>query len=224
MLKLIFLDINPFLLVESKIIEKVWNNVLSWDQLEKMYRTKPELKEFLSTKPDPYTNMEQYLIQFTNDEYTSFLKFFNKCYFSVLENCGDECFNMNVIELINDAILGGINVVLLTQNNCLLKVVEVLNLPKQVSVISSGFSLDKEYNFLTQYCTESNIMCDEYITITTNEKTLIDMQRNEIFCVTLNSDKNFKNSKNLYVVESIDDLNFGEISYTFYSRDSTEDI
>lgn len=224
MLKLVFLDANPYTIDRVFLNKKVWQNTMKWESFVDWFKDAEDLKYFLSKEKNPYTYKKEYLKHMSEKEYDVFLETFEYNCRVEIQDYVKENLQLRIGDFISAALESEAKVILLNRSKHLTDIEKLLGFDQTITTLNVNYTDDKCFETLTEYCSNLNIMCNEYIYVSQNEESLIDMLRNNVFCVTLKNEKTIKKYDNLYIIDSIEDLNFGEISYKFYSKENDSNL
>lgn len=214
MLKVVLMDLFPYLISKSHIYNFVWQNVLTSEQYE-TFSNNEDFSELLSKDLNEKSVSDHFLSMTNNDK--SSLEIINR-YYSHYDELLKEFFQeykfQDVItKFFQDAHTSGCDVILINNDSDFNKWVELIKLPRGVSM-----SNDKnEVNFsnLEECLTDKSIALNEFIYFTNDESIIDHLVEKGYFCATIS--KNSDNS-NLIAINSIEELNFGNLALNFYDK------
>ncbi len=225
MLRYIFMDCNPYIIDINKIYDEVWKSFFDLDK-NKAFSSilnkfgKDEWHTFFENKKKLIENIGQDTYESIKNEITHIFKKELKNYVK----------NYPLNEQLNNFFLeakeNDTNIVIVSWNMLMHEINKLYNMPDNifVEIINDDHYLTA--NWLVHYASNFNLTYEEIACITQVKKTINDMIENNIFCVTIDEDKDLFKEKGI-VLSSLDELDYSNISYNFFSNideDSEEEI
>lgn len=219
MLKLILLDVNPYL-IDGKIInDSTWKILQEKNIIDGYINTYSDLEPLLRKNKSIFNFQNDYLSIIDVKIYDSLVQEWNKIYSSVLnEYIIKKEVNQTIFKLLKDAENNNIKIVFVT-NNCnfvnLGQMFSVTYKEKGIDILKlSNFNILKT-DFVINYASNFGIGYDEVVVVTQQTETIQDLIENKIFTITING-KNKMISTNFLSLENNESINIDQILYFFH--------
>lgn len=225
MLKALFIDLVPYIVDEAKLFEMAWKLTFVNDATK--YLENPRIIELMNkdlNNPEIQLKLHNYIVNAA--EYEALIKNYAEHLFKLV-NAAFEHFslNENVAKLIADAEKNQCMVIIMSSHTdylVKLKHLQVFN--SNIAFLETAIDAYITADALFKYTSEHNIAVHEFLCLTQESKTIIDMLKNGYFCATINNSD--VTDDNLYIINSLSDLDFESIRYNFYEsvEDESEDL
>ena len=218
MLRIIFMDVNPYVVDGKELNEATWNDLASSGILLQYINREPILTKFFEKKKSLFNFQDEYLKVLDSKLYQELVNAWDGFYQKELENyLNTKKIPSYFTKLLDDAEQNNIEVVLVTNNknfeNLDKKLKTILKKDINLLMISNFNTLD--INLLLNYAAQANASYEEIAVITQQEATIKNLLENNIFALTVGNDFNV-NARNFIHLESNENINLEEILYNFY--------
>ncbi len=225
MLRYIFMDCNPYVVDIDKIYDEVWKSFFDLKQnktLSSIFNgiDKNEWYAFFENRKSLIEHLGQSVYDSVKSE---LILIFKKELKNYVKNYP---LNENLNKFFLQAKENDAHIVIVSCNELMSEINKLYNMPNNVSIEIINEDHYLTATWLVNYASNFNLTYEEIACITQVKKTINDMIKNNIFCVTVNDDKDVL-KENGIVLSSIDELDYSNISYNFFSNineDNEEEI
>lgn len=218
MLKIIFMDINPYVINCELINNNVWKSIIDSKAFESIIGD--ELSYIIYKNYNLFENKDNYIEKIGVDKYHRLIDEWNIKFNIELDEFVKTPILDKVFNFFKDAEDENIEIVLISSNPNLKNLNIKWNLPTNVKIEIIPINKEIEAKALIDYSASRNISYDEITIITNSENTISNMEMNKIFCVTINNE--LKSTSELFVISNIESILFTSIVYNFYNNTDTE--
>ncbi len=218
MLRIIFMDVNPYVVDGKELNELTWNDLSNSGILKQYENMEPALSKYFEKKKSLFNFQDEYLKIIDSKTYQDLVNLWNNFYQKELDNyLATKDIPHYFNKLLEETKESNIEVVLVTNNQNFIDLDKKLKviLKKDINLLMIANFNTLDLDLLLNYAAQANASYEEIAVITQQEDTLKDLLENKIFSLTVGDDFNVSN-RNLIHLESSDNINLEQILYYFY--------
>lgn len=219
MLRIIFLDIAPYIIDDEQLKIITWNALMHNETIDNLLVNNQALKKLFLKRKSLFKNQNIYLDVTDVKVYDELVKQWNEVYLHALNDyIQNQHNNENLIKLFNDANNNNVKIVFTTNNSNMLNLKDIF-----ASIIKYNnvefYKINNFSNFtadmIIDYASQFNVTFDEIAVITQSKESIEDLVNHNIFTMTVNG-SNEMITNNFASLESNDSINMKQILYFYY--------
>lgn len=218
MLKMLFIDVNPYF-IQGKIISSLtWSKLEARNFINIMVDKYPEVESLLTKRKSLFTDQGEYLKKINSTSYEEIAAGWQvDCEESIQEYIKTNPLHENIEKLLKDSLDGNIKVILVTSNKNYENVETLYPQIKKykIKVIKLDDYSTLDSKFVIDYASNNDISFNEVGVITQLGQVLINLQQNNIFSFSIDSDE-ISNETNHTYVDDISKINLENLLFYFY--------
>ncbi len=219
MLKLVLLDVNPYLIDGRIVNELTWKDLEQQNVLSDFIDLFPELDNLFKKNKSLFNYQENYLSIMDAKSYDSLVQKWNVAYSQNVNNyINKKEVDQTVLKLVNDADENEVKIVFVTNNSNFCNLSQLFNKyykEKRIDVLKlSDFCL-LNTEFVIDYASNLGASYEEIAVVTQQSETIQDLVNNNIFTITIDG-KNKMINYNFVSLENNDQLNIDQILYFYH--------
>ncbi len=226
MLKILFIDVNPYVIDAKQLNDVVWNNLSKNKIIDKYLGIEPALEKYFEKHKSLFNCQDEYLKLLDSKDYQDLVNQWNTFYLIALENyLTKNGLPQTFINLFNDTAQNNIELVLVTNNNNFVDIAkQIKSLCKlNITLLKLDHFETLEIDTLLDYASEENASYDQIAVITQQTDCIDNLVKNNIltFSVGMNQLGSFENFVSL---DNYSSVNLEEILYHYYEYNKKNNI
>lgn len=219
MLKLILLDVNPYLIDGKYISDETWKTLEEKNIIDGFINKNNSLEPLLKKNKSLFNSQDEYLQVVDVKIYDEIVDEWNKTYSAILHDYMiKKEVNQAIFKLIQEAENNNVKIVFVTNNSNFENLGELFNQfykEKRIDILKLNNFQNLTTQFVIDYASGLNVSYEEIAVVTQQEETINDLSSNAIFTITVNGNNEVV-SDCFITLESYDEINIDQILYFYH--------